>query len=106
MTEPAYLGGRPEVFDRSALRRECDWQSGRGRPPPTTGLAVPSWAPSTHDRTASPVPGSLWTFGHLGSLWYPPHMLNANRPMPVPDESTEGFWEAARRGVLALQHCP
>jgi uncharacterized OB-fold protein len=33
-------------------------------------------------------------------------MLNANRPVPVPDESTQGFWEAARRGVLAIQHCP
>ena len=27
------------------------------------------------------------------------------RPIPVPDEWTKPFWEAARQGVLALQHC-
>jgi len=27
------------------------------------------------------------------------------RPIPVPNEWTRPFWEAARRGVLALQRC-
>ncbi len=27
------------------------------------------------------------------------------RPIPVPDEWTKPFWDAARRGVLALQRC-
>jgi uncharacterized protein len=27
------------------------------------------------------------------------------RPIPVPNEWTKPFWEAAKQGVLALQHC-
>lgn len=27
------------------------------------------------------------------------------RPVPAPDELTQPFWDAAKRGVLALQHC-
>ena len=27
------------------------------------------------------------------------------KPVPVPDELTAPFWEAANRGVLAIQHC-
>ena len=27
------------------------------------------------------------------------------RPIPVPNEWTKPFWEAARQGVLALQRC-
>lgn len=27
------------------------------------------------------------------------------KPIPVPDELTAPFWEAANRGVLAIQHC-
>ena len=27
------------------------------------------------------------------------------KPVPVPDEVTAPFWEAANRGVLAIQHC-
>jgi hypothetical protein len=27
------------------------------------------------------------------------------RPIPVPNEWTKPFWDAARRGVLALQRC-
>jgi len=27
------------------------------------------------------------------------------RPIPVPDEMTKPFWEAAKRGVLVVQHC-
>jgi len=27
------------------------------------------------------------------------------RPIPVPDDLTKPFWEAAKQGVLALQHC-
>ena len=27
------------------------------------------------------------------------------RPIPVPDDLTEPFWEAAKKGVLELQHC-
>jgi uncharacterized OB-fold protein len=27
------------------------------------------------------------------------------RPIPVPDDLTRPFWEAAKQGVLALQHC-
>ena len=27
------------------------------------------------------------------------------KPVPVPDEVTGPFWEAASRGVLAIQHC-
>ncbi|MEI7925672.1 MAG: OB-fold domain-containing protein [Chloroflexota bacterium] len=27
------------------------------------------------------------------------------RPIPVPDDLTRGFWEAAGRGALAAQHC-
>jgi len=27
------------------------------------------------------------------------------RPIPVPNELTQPFWDAARRGVLALQRC-
>ena len=27
------------------------------------------------------------------------------KPVPVPDEVTGPFWEAANRGVLAIQHC-
>src|SRR5581483_5813733 len=56
---------------------------------------------------AAPATGWSGTIGPMfPGLWYAPNMLNANRPVPVPDDSTEGFWEAARRGVLALQHCP
>ena len=29
----------------------------------------------------------------------------AIKPVPVPDEVTAPFWEAANRGVLAIQHC-
>ena len=28
-----------------------------------------------------------------------------SRPIPVPDEQTKPFWEAAKHGVLALQRC-
>jgi uncharacterized OB-fold protein len=27
------------------------------------------------------------------------------RPIPVPDNLTKPFWEAAKQGVVALQHC-
>jgi hypothetical protein len=27
------------------------------------------------------------------------------RPIPVPNEWTKPFWDAAKRGVLALQRC-
>ena len=27
------------------------------------------------------------------------------RPIPVPNEWTQPFWDAAKQGVLALQHC-
>lgn len=29
----------------------------------------------------------------------------ATRPIPVPNEWTEPFWEAAKQGVLAIQRC-
>ena len=29
----------------------------------------------------------------------------ATRPIPVPDEWTKPFWDAAKRGVLELQRC-
>jgi|ERR1700683_1391243 len=33
------------------------------------------------------------------------HMDNVGRPLPVPDQSSEGFWAAASDHVLAIQHC-
>ncbi|MXW26880.1 MAG: Zn-ribbon domain-containing OB-fold protein [Dehalococcoidia bacterium] len=30
---------------------------------------------------------------------------SVSKPVPVPDEITAPFWEAANRGVLAIQHC-
>mgnify|MGYP002637410185 CR=1 FL=1 len=30
---------------------------------------------------------------------------NVTRPIPVPDEWTAPFWQAAKQGVLALQRC-
>ncbi len=30
---------------------------------------------------------------------------SAPKPVPVPDELSEGFWSAADRGVLAIQRC-
>lgn len=32
-------------------------------------------------------------------------MAEATRPLPIPDELTAPFWEAARRGELALYRC-
>ena len=32
-------------------------------------------------------------------------MMPPPKPVPVPDERTEGFWLAAANGVLALQRC-
>ena len=29
----------------------------------------------------------------------------ATRPIPVPNEWTQPFWDAAKQGILALQHC-
>lgn len=31
--------------------------------------------------------------------------MTARKPIPVPDERTEGFWAAAREGTLAIQRC-
>jgi uncharacterized OB-fold protein len=30
---------------------------------------------------------------------------NVTRPVPVPNEMTKPFWEAARQGVVAMQRC-
>ena len=30
---------------------------------------------------------------------------NVTRPIPVPNEMTKPFWEAARQGVVAMQRC-
>lgn len=27
------------------------------------------------------------------------------RPLPAPDDATQPYWDAARRGVLEMQHC-
>ena len=32
-------------------------------------------------------------------------MTNVARPLPVPDELTKPFWDAAREGKLAIQRC-
>jgi uncharacterized protein len=32
-------------------------------------------------------------------------MTTYEKPIPIPDELTEGFWRAAQQGVLAIQRC-
>jgi uncharacterized OB-fold protein len=34
-----------------------------------------------------------------------PLSAEATKPLPVPDEGSEGYWAAAARGVLALPRC-
>jgi uncharacterized OB-fold protein len=56
----------------------------------------------TYGSSAAPTPRAAWA-------WQGPESMSdwskVTRPIPVPNQWTQPFWEAARRGSLELQRC-
>jgi uncharacterized OB-fold protein len=75
---PALSSAKRRLVDRQHLRQWINAHT----------ASVPSWPYKENDAMSRP---SDWS--------------KVTRPIPVPNEWTKPYWDAARRGVLELQRC-
>jgi hypothetical protein len=69
------------------------------------GLHLAAHVRRQHRRRINPETAFSGPISENDAMSEPSDWSQATRPIPVPNEWTKPFWDAARRGILELQRC-